>query len=247
MPVRLPDLNPKRELARKLVESLISQIPFVGGPYVAMLSVTRRSDAEKKLADWRDDITASVNNLEALAAELIPTIKLSDGASSLAVWLSKNSQLGRAENVMFDSVRSAFLDATKLELEDACGELQLDGLLKTSGAIGHKILMVHPTNLLFEIFDPIVFDGANPRVDAAHLAGFILRRDGGSTSAQLVKEFGWTARRLNPAVSILCDMVSEGAKSGEIHREFECVYIRPSSAERARFRRYMASILGSEI
>jgi hypothetical protein len=66
MPVSLPDRNPKRELARKLLDSLISKIPLVGGPYVAMLSVTHRPEAEKLLAGWRQDVTKTVNDLEKL-------------------------------------------------------------------------------------------------------------------------------------------------------------------------------------
>ena len=51
MPVELPNIDPKRELARKLAESVLTTM--VGGPAVAILSVTHRSDAEKKLAAWR--------------------------------------------------------------------------------------------------------------------------------------------------------------------------------------------------
>ena len=36
MPVELPNVDPKRKLARKLFDALISKIPFVGGPYAAM-------------------------------------------------------------------------------------------------------------------------------------------------------------------------------------------------------------------
>lgn len=245
MPVNLPDRNPKRELARKLLDSLISKIPFVGGPYVAMLSVTHRPEAEKLLAVWRQDVTKTVNDLEKAINDLVPTIKLSDDASALGLWLSKNSEVGRPDSVTFDVIRAAFPGATKLELEDACGELESEGLVVTSAAIDHKIRGVRPTNLLFEIFDPIAIDGVNPRVDAAELAKFILKDDEGVTAVAMLSNFGWTARRLNPAISILCDMVSEGRKSAENHPEFECVQIMPDSMERARFRKYIEATLGS--
>lgn len=244
MPVQLPDLNPKRELARKLIESLVSKIPLIGGPYVAMLSVTHRPEAEKLLATWRQEITKSVNDIENAINDLIPTIKLSSDASALGLWLCKNSEYGRPNSVTFDLIRAAFPSATKLELEDACGELELERLIITSAAIGHKIFLVRPTNLLFEIFDPIAFDGANPRVDAALLALFILKHDEGVNAEAMLNQFGWAARRLNPAISILCGMVGEGRRSAEIQPIYACRHIRPGSAERAKFKRYVEATLG---
>jgi hypothetical protein len=246
MPVSLPDLNPKRELARKLFDSVISQIPFVGGPYVAMLSVTHRADAEKKIGAWREEITKSVNNLEQAISDFLPTITLSSDASALGLWFSKNSTLGRSDSVTFDAILAAFPTATKLELEDACGELDLDGLVVISAAIGHKIRLVRPTNLLFEIFDPIAIADSNPRLDAAHLAQFILRHDEGVSAESMLKEFGWNARRLNPATTILYRMVGEGRRSAEIHPIYDCRYIMPDSTERTKFKRYIAATLGEQ-
>jgi hypothetical protein len=244
MPVKLPDPNSKRELARKLAESVVSQIPFVGGPYVAILSVTHRSDAETKIAKWREDITETVNRIEKATLDLLPTIRLSDEASTLAFWISKNSELGRQEPIGFESIVGAFSNATKLELEDACGELEVDRLVDLSGALSHKIRTVRPTSLLFEVFDPIAIDGANPRVDAAQLAGFILKHDEGVSADKMLTEFNWTPRRLNPAMLILCGMVGQGRQSATIHPEFECTYVVPNSAERARFKRYIVQTLG---
>jgi hypothetical protein len=244
MPVQLPDLNPKRELARKLAESIVSQIPFIGGPYVAMLSVTHRPNAERKIAKWREDVTNVVNQIENATLDLMPTIKLSDDASALGLWFSKNSQQGRTSNVTFESIRAAFPKATKLELEDACGELQIEGLVTTSATIGHKVFLVRPTNLLFEIFDPIAIDGANPRIDAAHLAQLILKHDDGLSALKIQNEFNWTPRQLNPAMSILCEMVGPGRLSAEINPDFACTHMRPNSVERIRFKRYIEATLG---
>jgi hypothetical protein len=155
-----------------------------------------------------------------------------------------NSEAGRPDSVTFDVIRTAFLNATKLELEDACGELQVEHLVVISAAIGHKIRIVQPTNHLFEIFDPIATEDSNPRVDAALLAQFILKHDEGVNAEAMLGQFGWTARRLDPALSILCDMVDEGRKSAEIPPIFACRYIMPDSAERAKFKRYVAATLG---
>jgi hypothetical protein len=244
MPVKLPEINVKRELARKLAESAISQIPYIGGPYVAMLSITHRSDAERKLEKWREEVTSSVNNIEQAIADLLPTIKLSSNASDLGYWLSKTSVNGRADSASFEAIQAEFRAATKLELEDACGELELEALATTAGALGQKIIYVRPTNLLFEVFDPIAFEDANPRVDAAHLARFILKDDGGVGTEIMLDHFGWTTRRLNPAISIVCGMVDESHRSAEWHAKFVCPYIMPDSAERARLKRYAKTILG---
>lgn len=246
MPVNLPDLNPKRALARMLIESVISQIPFVGGPYVAMLSVTHRTDAEIKIAAWREEITKTVTNLEKAIDDLVPTIKLSADASALGLWLSKDSELGRTDGVTFDAIRVAFPNATDLELEDACGELEVESIVETSPSLEDKIRIVRPTNLLFEIFDPIAIEGSNPRVDAALLAQFILKQDEGANAEEMLKQFGWTARRFNPAMSILCRMVDEGRRSGENHPIFDCAYLMPDSAERVRFKRYVGATLGTQ-
>jgi hypothetical protein len=245
MPIQLPDIDPKRELARKLAESIVSKIPIVGGPYVAMLSVTHRSDAEKKIAKWREDLTEVVNRIEKATTDLLPTIKLSNDASAIGLWLCESSELGRGDIVMFESIVSAFPAGTKVELQDACGELAIEGLVTISATTGHTIRLVNPTSRLFEIFDPITINGTNPRMDAAELAKFTLSHDGTVSAEEMVKHFHWPPRRLNPAVSILCSMVGPGRKSAENHPIYLCRYIMPDPAERAVFRRYIDRTIDS--
>ena len=244
MPVKLPNLDVKRELARKLAESAISQIPILGGPYVAMLNIAYRPDAEKKIVAWRGDVTKSINEIERLVAELVPTIKLSNNASTLGHWLSMSSTSGRTDSKEFDTICDAFPSATKLELEDACGELELEKLANTSGALGRKIMLVRPTNLLFEIFDPLTQNDSNPRVDAAHLACTILQHLDGLSAVTMLEKHSWAIRRLNPALSILCDMISDGGQSAEVHRDFVCASVFPHPEDRARLRKYANSVLG---
>jgi len=245
MPVTLPNIDPRRELARKLFDAAISQVPWVGGPYAAMLSVTHPAESEKLLAAWRADVTAALNNMEAAISAMTPTFTLSPDASAIGYWMSANSQLGRRDLFDFDRLKVEFPDASKRELEDACGELALAGLATTSAAIGRRILDVSPTVRLFEVFDPVTQHGANPLADAALLARRILAADSSSANTgAMMKELGWTPRRYNPAISIVCEFIGEGRRSGEADAVLAFRQVFPDPAERARLRRFADSVLG---
>ena len=244
MPVSLPDENPKRLLGRKLFDALISEVPIVGGPYAAMLSVTHPGKVEQLQAKWRAEITNAVNGMEKIIDDLVQAIPLSDLAMSIGTWTSKNSKLGRGETVDFSALRSAFPDASKLEIEDALGELDHAGLAKLAGAIGHKIIHYRPAGELYAVFDPIAFDGINPREDAARIARFLLVHDGTVGAETIMTEFGWDVRRYNPAMAIVTTMIGEGRRSGEIHPTISCRYVDPSSTERAELRLFANKILG---
>ena len=179
MPLELPDIDPKRELARRLAESLLAKVPFVGDAAVAILSVTHRPAAEHQLGAWRERITGSVNDLEHVIADLLPTIKLSSDAAALGCCVSRTSEQGRTDPVLFQEIQAAFPNATCIELQDACGELEIEGLVTLSAALGHKIRSLRPTTLLFEIFDPIVFEESNPHMDAGMIARFIVEDEVG--------------------------------------------------------------------
>jgi hypothetical protein len=246
MPVTLPDIEPKRQIARKLAEALASEIPLAGGPLAALFSVTHPAKAEQLQAAWQADITSAVNNLEATVNQLLPSITISSSASAVGVWISRNSERGRTSSIEFSALIEAFPDASQLEIEDACGELEHLGLLGLSGAIGAKIFLLRPESLLFQVFDPIAFENANPRADAANLARFILTDDRGIRATEMLSHFGWTVRRLNPALAILCAMISDGGQSAEINRDFVTTYLRPLPTDRAALRWFANSVLGAE-
>ena len=244
MPVQLPDIDPRRKLARRLFDAIVSQVPVFGG-YAAMLSVTHPPQVEQLQAAWQSNITEAVNQIEQIIDQLLPAITLSAAASAIGVWISRTSINGRGESVEFTELRRAFPEASKLELEDACGELEYAGLATASGAIGHKILYVNPTVSLFEIFDPVVFD-VSPRADAAHLARYILSQGNTVGAEDVMKNFGWDMRRFNPAIGIVCSMIGNGRKSAEIHPEIACLYVMPNSQERAALRQFANLVLGPE-
>lgn len=244
MPLQLPNIDPKRELAKKLVDATFSLIPWAGAYISVAGNVIFPSKAEEKLETWRKEITDAVNNVEKAIDDLLPTITLSQDASCLGYWISQTSENGCLDPVMFDDIQQAFPEATRLELEDACGELELVGLATLSAAIGYKVRIIRPTFSLFEIFDPLVFEKANPLADAANLARYILDQEETASADKMIEDFGWGIRRFNPAIAIICSMIEEGRKSAEIHPTYYCRYVLPNPKERAELRQFANSILG---
>lgn len=243
MPVKLPDPNPKRQLARRVFDALISGIPLAGGPYAAMLSVTHPPIAEQLQNQWQADVTAAVNNMEKVIDDLLPAIPLSDLAAENGVSISANSKLGRGEIVDFVGLRAEFADAPQLEIEDALGELAHAELLDIHATIGQQIAYVAPRTAFYEVFDPVAFDGVNPRSDAAGVAQFILSTDTTVSAESIMDEFGWSVRRYNPAIGIVCTMIGEGRKSREIHPTISWRSVMPDSSERAALRNFADRVL----
>ncbi|MCW5696432.1 MAG: hypothetical protein KIS96_06810 [Bauldia sp.] len=245
MAIELPNVNPKRQLARKLFDAIISEIPYIGGPYAAMLSVTHPSKVEQLQEKWQKDVTAVLNNLQSIVDGLVPTISISDDASAIGFWIAQNSELGRTDPVEFDTLVRQFPKATKAELEDACGELEHAGLASLTAVIGQRIRMVRPTIQLFEVFDPAVFEENNPRGDAAKLAEYILGKQGTVGAEEMMAHYGWNKRRFNPAIGIATSMIGDGRKSREVHPRIACRYVLPNPAERAALRQFAKEVLGT--
>ena len=208
--------------------------------------MTHPSLVEKLQAQWQADVTQAVNQIEQSVSQLVPSITLSDEASAIGLWLSQTSEVGREDGVTFDEITAAFPDATKQELEDASGELELAELVTLSGAIGHRIRIVRPQIKLFEVFDPAVFDDANPRADAAKLARYILAKNDTVGAEEAMAHLGWSVRRFNPAIGIVCSMIGRGRKSEEIHPTISCPYVMPDPRERAELRRFADAVLGPQ-
>lgn len=246
MPVELPAQNPKKLLAYKLFHAVISQVPLVGGPYAAMLSVTHPPKIEELHAKWQNEVTEAVNNMETIVDQLVGAIPISDLATAIGIWISKNSKTGRRDPVDFAPLLMAFSDFSKLQIEDALGELEYAGLVTNSGDLGHKIIRARPTVKLFEVFDPVVFEEANPRADAAQAARYIITGDQTVGAEAIMKHFGWNIRRLNPAIAIVCTMIGDGRKSREINSTLECRFVMPNSKERAALKHFANIVLGPD-
>ncbi|MBK8544970.1 MAG: hypothetical protein IPL62_16380 [Caulobacteraceae bacterium] len=243
MPISIPDIDPRREVARRVFDAFVSQVPIFGGPAVAAWSVTHPSEAEQKCRGWAGDVANAINKMEEVVSALVPTVRLSEGAAALGFWLSQNSAQGRPEPIGFDRLVEAFPGATKRELQDACGELEMRGLAKTSAAIGHPVRIISPHVELFVVFDPSTI-GSDPRRDAAELARRIITPESPPAAHQLLQDLKWDVRRFNPAMLLVAGYVAPGRKSGEIHPEFAVRYVMPDPAERAALKLFADSVLG---
>lgn len=244
MPISAPVENVKRKLARRLFESVVTQIPFVEAPVVATFSVTRPPQAEIAIDKWRGDATDQLNQLEEAISELLPTFKISDDGANLAVHLARMCDYGTGfETFDLQRLNDSIPGSNNSELVELCGELESLELMETTGAIGAEIVRVRPTITLFEIFDEVAI-GHDPRKDAMVLADY-LSNNKELSSHQYTKNSGWRIRRYNPAMAIVCQMIGEGRISKMKSREYFSRSCTTTPQERAVLRRFAASISGS--
>ncbi|MBK6703140.1 MAG: hypothetical protein IPG56_04715 [Caulobacteraceae bacterium] len=78
MPISIPDIDPRREVARRVFDAFVSQVPIFGGPAVAVWSVTHPSEAEQKWQAWAGDVANAINKMEEVVSALVPTVRLSE-------------------------------------------------------------------------------------------------------------------------------------------------------------------------
>jgi hypothetical protein len=157
-------------------------------------------------------------------------------AEAVARHLTVTSSTGREGDppASAESVRKATKNLPDEDICEAVHELERDGLVhRTStigmGAIGFYTLA--PGANFFEVFDPI-FDLGNPAADARTLATVLVDGDDQAGDvALLAQNFGWTPRRMNPALAILIklDLVM---KSDERHPIWITTWVRRKSGLR---------------
>ena len=133
--------------------------------------------------------------------------RYSENAIAIARLLVERSETGRQNDPMLsaDGVR----EATRLnddDITEALHELDRDGLVIRHQSLGMGMIGFHtlaPEEALFKVFDPILGMGdpvADARVLADRLTG---DGDDGGDIAVIAEAFGWSPRRMNPAVGIL--------------------------------------------
>lgn len=244
MPISPPEGNVKRELSRKLFEAIFGLVPLVGGPLAAIYSVTHPAKGMVDVEAWRIAITNQVNEQEAALAALSRTITLSEDAAYLGRWIAEQSETGgRSDAFGYDQLTAAFPDATRLELVDAVGELELEGMVLVSKCLGQPFSHLQPTHKLFEAFDPVVFEGTSPRGDAATIAE-VLRDEEQISAEELRARFGWGVRRINPALEIVGSFIADGRKSGPMGQPYTVRAMFPDAGERAVLRRFINEVRG---
>ncbi len=241
-----PEITPKRSLARSLADATIGAIPIVGGHLEALYRVTHPSKIDQLTSQWQKDVSSSINDHEFKINQLFETITISEIAASIGYWVCKNSEFGMLEPITYEQIHAVLPDSNFRQLEDGCGELEHAQLVTMLHFINCGFRMT-PTNGLFELFDPIVFEGVYPIRDAAMIAQFTLEKpsDDGLSSEQIMQKFGWNERRLNPAIRIVTDMIAEGRKSAEIYPSLECRYFYADPRERAALKHFAAKVLPS--
>ncbi|WP_342075378.1 hypothetical protein [Yoonia sp. SS1-5] len=245
MPISPPNASVAKELGRKIYLSLLQQVPFVGGPYSAMVDVMRPGDHQVENERWQEEVTAVLNSQEDAIRILTASFPLSDDASYLGKWLCEKSETGgRFDNFDNSQIEAQFQDASSNEIMDAVGELELNGMISVSHALSHRFRSVRPLTKLFEVFDPIVHD-VSPRADAVTVAEVILSSEKSQVSASDVEaKFKWSTRRTNPAFSIVGEFIGEGRKSSPLGQPYVYRSMWANSAERASLKRFVSEAHG---
>lgn len=246
MPINPPDSDPKRELARKLADLALAGIPIIGGPLAAIYSVTHPAKGALNVEAWQGEITSLVNELEQAVAYISGTIVLSEDAAYLGKWISENSTTAFSEVFDYDEIVAQFPDASKNEILEAVGELELEGMVVVSKCLGKPFSHLLIRHKLFEIFDPIVFEGVSPRQDAAVIAESLLNSENGVSASDICDEQGWTPRRFNPAVDIVGEFIADGRKSRPIGQEYSIRAMFVDAGERAQLRRFVNAVNGNQ-
>lgn len=244
MPIAAPGRSPKRELARKLFDAALSGVPFVGGPLAALYSVTHPAKGQVDQEKWANEVSDLLNSLERAVDLLTRSISLSEDGAALGEWMSRTSQDGWSDLFDYETIVAQFPEASKLEVLEAVGELELEGMVVASKVIGKPFSHIRATHKLYEVFDPIVFEGVSPRADAAAIAERLLASEQGISAGNVAAELGWEIRRMNPALAIVGEFVAPGRRSQTMGQPYVFASMFVDAVERAQLRRFVNVVQG---
>ncbi|MEM5585787.1 hypothetical protein WNZ15_25235 [Roseibium sp. AS2] len=239
MPITLPTASPKRALFRKLVDASISMVPIAGGHLAAIYSLTHPPQSEIDEEKWRQEITRLAVDTEAAVNFILKRVTLSEDAAYLGRWMSEHAERGWADIFDYDQIISQFPEASKMEILEALGELELEEMLRINKVIGRPFGNVVTASKLYETFDPIVFEDVSPRRDAATVALAVLDTDSMVSCSALADKHGWRVRRINPALAIVGEMIADGRKSRPLGQPLGIRAMTADLQERARLRRFV--------
>jgi len=239
MPIAPPNPHIKRTLARKIFDGGVSGIPAVGGVFAGIYSMTHPAKSELELIKWRNDMCAAFNSLEKQLEYFVGEIPLTDDAAEIGFYLAKNAQTGRSDRFTYQEIETAFPSANKLELSEALGSLENAGLVVLTAVIGAAIHTIRLKHQLHEIFDPLVYEGVNPREDAVIIAEEVLATERMISSEELMNREDWSVRRMNPALLIVGEMIGDGRKSTPMGTALAIRAIGASPSERATLRAFI--------
>lgn len=244
MPISLPTPSPKRALFRKFVDLGVSALPYVGGPLAAIYSLTHPPKAELAEQQWREEITKLANDTEAAVDLIMARATLSEAAAYVGRWLSENAEDGWEDIFDGDEIVTQVSGATEIEVGEALGELELEGMIKISPTMASSVGRVIAYPRLYEVFDPVVFEGVSPRADAAVIAESILATRDTVSLPEVAEANGWSIRRANPAISIIGEMIDAGRKRSPTGIGY-CIWVMTADAkERVQLRRFIEDVKG---
>ncbi len=246
MPIKLPSSSPKRDLVRKLVDASVSAVPFAGGPLAAIYSLTHPPQSEIEEERWRQEITKLANDVEAAVNFILKRVSLSENAAYLGRWMSENAKTGWADIFDYDQIVAQFPEASKTEILEAVGELEIEGMLRISKVLGRPFSHVRAGSRLYEAFDPIVFGDVSPRRDAVTVAMAVLDADAMVSCAAIADQHGWSVRRINPALAIVGEMIADGRKSRPLGQPLGIRAMMADPQERVRLRRFVKEVNGAD-
>src|SRR6185312_9689592 len=180
----------------------------------------------------------ALGSLPSFAVQTLPQqAGLSTIAGQIAAHILRASQLGRSSDpqVSTDELR-ALLNVPDDDIAEAVDELESYGFVRSSralnaGSIG--FVRVLPSARIFAALDSWLMPW-NPMDDAKAVAAELLNNAAGSFVVQLLAEqWGWAARRMNPAITLL---VQSGAAehSNSIDPTYEYYWLR-KNIETRRF------------
>lgn len=218
------DIRKFAELCRKVIEKLDDWLAGQPMPPVDTTQMERSDEEEPAVSE-------QVGDLSPLAIEI-------------GRWLSLTSERGLPDLVGSEEIIAAFKDAPEVELSDAIAELEADGYLTCSHAIGLRIPHIHSTDDLFLTFDPIVH-GSDPLMDALILGELVVDGRESIGMEDLHKESGLPLRRFNPAISLIIAEVDGGRVSGEIGvMDYPTRWFFVLSEDRVSIRRLLQRLRG---
>ncbi|WP_421567064.1 hypothetical protein [Ochrobactrum sp. EDr1-4] len=246
MSIKLPTPSPKRALVRKLIDATVSAIPLAGGHLSAIYSLTHPPQSDIEDESWRQEITKLANDTEAAVNFILKRVPLSENAAYLGRWMSENAEQGWADIFNYDQIVAQFPEASETEILEAVGELELEGMLRISKVIGKPFGHIVTESKLYEAFDPIVFENVSPRQDAVAVAMAVLETDGMVSCNEIAEKHGWSVRRINPALTIVGEMIADGRKSCPLGLPLSIRAMTADPQERVRLRRFVNDVTGPE-
>jgi hypothetical protein len=220
------DIRQFAAIAQRVVDTLDAWL--VGGIPSPMLSVSSDEMQTGKLV------------APAMRQQVIPTLGVSDLASSLGIWIATQPGNGLEELVNTEALMAAFSAIGVRELEEAIAELAAEGYVHTSSG-GHALPYIRPTVDLFATFDPLANIG-NPLADSLLLVEQILRGLDTINVGQLHEQTGWPVRRFNPAIGLVIGHIDERRISNESQNQYPTRHFSLAAEDRVALKRYVANV-----